>query len=297
MPPGKAEVELKEKPSTFTSGVAFYVTFALRNLGKDDLIYLDVYNRETGLAVRQYSEWMTAGSSLRVSLRMTVTQDSTFKAVAKAGHLVDSTEIVDDQVFFEIPIYVPPECSPDGKTEILEYCPDGYTVKRERKCENGKWKEYSYTCPAVGCPEGNIEPLEYCPDGTLKRYRKCENGVWKEYTNVCPPVAECTEGASEVLELCPDGITVKRERKCENGKWKEYTYECPVTPPAGECEEGSAEILELCSDGYTVKRERRCEGGKWVYYDYTCPEAHAPPVEESILEMILRMVRERLGLE
>lgn len=38
----------------------------------------------------------------------------------------------------------------EGTIEILEYCPDGTTVKRERKCENGVWVYYTYTCPGNG---------------------------------------------------------------------------------------------------------------------------------------------------
>ena len=57
----------------------------------------------------------------------------------------------------------PPECS-EGARETLEYCSDG-SVKRERICENGKWREYAYTCPPPPppppeCYEGARETLE-----------------------------------------------------------------------------------------------------------------------------------------
>ena len=73
----------------------------------------------------------------------------------------------------------------EGDREILEYCPDGVSVKRERICENGIWVYYNYDCPA--CTEGDIEILEYCPDGTtIKRERICENGIWVYYNYDCP---------------------------------------------------------------------------------------------------------------
>ncbi|GAH03563.1 unnamed protein product, partial [marine sediment metagenome] len=115
------------------------------------------------------------------------------------------------------------ECTEDEE-EVIEWCPDGYTVKRKKICRNGRWVEEDYECAAC-YPDGFEEILEYCEYGyDVKRKRICEDGKWVYYDFTCP---SCYDGESEVIEYCEDGSTVKREKVCINGKWVEKTYTCP----------------------------------------------------------------------
>lgn len=150
----------------------------------------------------------------------------------------------------------------EGTRETLETCWDG-SVKRERVCENGKWRYYDHICPEK-CTEGEEDVLEWCPDGhSPKRVRVCRNGRWVEEDYTCP---ECyPEESEEILEYCEYGGGVKRKRVCRVGKWVYYDFTCP------ECNEGEEEILEYCEYGEGVKRKRICENGRWVEYTYMCP--------------------------
>ena len=41
----------------------------------------------------------------------------------------------------------PPECSPEGSVQNIEYCADGVTWKSRERCIAGKWHAEKKTCP------------------------------------------------------------------------------------------------------------------------------------------------------
>jgi hypothetical protein len=209
-----------------------------------------------------YPECMT-GTDGRCSIS-NLQKGKTYHIVAsRTGYYEGGGDFVacDGEIVIELTEIV--ECSPEGKHEVLEYCPDGITEKRWRDCISGKWVVGSQTCPE--CTEGEHAVIEYCPDSvTEKRWRDCIGGMWVENSQSCP---ECfPEGISEVLEYCPDGVTAKRWRECKDGKWLTFTFPCPECSP-----EGKHEVLEYCADGITEKRWKDCISGKWRFDSQECP--------------------------
>ncbi len=116
--------------------------------------------------------------------------------------LIDATDKVLDSLIY-------PECYPEGKQEIVEYCPDEVTPKRWRECINGKWVWKSQTCPEC-YPEGKHETLELCPDGvTEKRQQTCIAGNWIEDYRECPeaPAAHDTALSIAITDEAGNPIT------------------------------------------------------------------------------------------
>ncbi|GAH89212.1 unnamed protein product, partial [marine sediment metagenome] len=224
-------------PSSFTPNVSFHIKPKVRNDGGPDTLFMGLTNADTGKVLKHpatYTHYIASGARWEQDWIVTLDQTTDLHARIEFGHLENSARVVDDTEDITIPVEAPPPPPPpvcsEGDRETLETCWDG-SVKRERRCENGKWREYTYTCPTEPeCTEGTEDILEYCPDGTVKRKRVCRNGTWVYSDYECLPEPECSEGDREVLEWCPDGYTAKRERICENGKWREYTYTCPPPP-------------------------------------------------------------------
>jgi len=207
---GYAYIVDVDAPSEFDPGFEIEVTVQIRNDGDSGDMFSRVVNRDTGETMAELGFYMAAGQTRSLDhTHIVISQTTDFRGRVEAGHgLKDEPLIIDDTEDFTIPSSVapppPPECAPDGREEILEYCPNGVDVRRIRRCENGEWVYYTYTCP--------IEP-------------------------------ECTEGAREILEYCWDG-SVKRDRVCEDGRWRERTYPCPQEPeePPEEPPEGETLI-------------------------------------------------------
>jgi hypothetical protein len=100
----------------------------------------------------------------------------------------------------------------EGTIEILEYCPDGVTWKRRRRCVGGQWVEESQTCPTEPPPTKNGYVL-------LTIINKSTNDTRSTTVTGCPPPTACTSPLINVVL----GQTLRAEGylyHCDGSAWK-----------------------------------------------------------------------------
>lgn len=150
---GYANITHVDAPTAFNPGFELTVTVHIRNDGSSGDMFSRIVNRDTGEVKGELQFYMVAGETRSLNhTKIVIPQTTDFHGRVEAGHGIKGEPlIIDDTEDFTIPVAgappPPPECAPDGKEEILEYCPDGVSVKRVRRCVNGKWREYEYECP------------------------------------------------------------------------------------------------------------------------------------------------------
>lgn len=137
-----------EYPRKVNRGEGFRILLEARNAGETGEIWIGIYNIDTGEGIYYDSLELAASGYINADAKTTIVYDTTFKA--STGHISGGKLVEDDSRKFTVQVV---ECDEEGKREVLEYCSDGETVKRERVCENGKWVEYEHRCPAPPPPD------------------------------------------------------------------------------------------------------------------------------------------------
>ena len=106
----------------------------------------------------------------------------------------------------------------------------GYLYKTT-VCEKGKWVKHEIPCVYCS-PEGGSEITNYCDDGSPSLIKHCRNGVPVYEEKTCPSVSEmreklpkkCAENTYQCIETCHASLFeggCRTLMQCINGKWQE----------------------------------------------------------------------------